>query len=44
LETHKGIGEDKFRGIYPNVDWTVQLQHAEKLGLGRRDYELIRLG
>jgi hypothetical protein len=36
-------GVDKFRTIWPNVDWTVQLKHAEKIGLGRRDYELIKL-
>lgn len=33
-------GEDKFRGIYPNIDWAVQLAHAQKLGLGTRDYAL----
>ncbi len=36
-------GEDKFRKIYPNVDWTATLAHAEKIGLGNRDYELVRV-
>ncbi|MBE0595743.1 MAG: DUF362 domain-containing protein [Desulfuromonadales bacterium] len=36
-------GEDKFRGVYPQIDWTIQLAHAEKLGLGSRDYRLVRL-
>jgi uncharacterized Fe-S center protein len=35
--------EDKFRALYPRTDWTIQLEHAEKIGLGRRDYELVRL-
>ncbi|MBU0672332.1 MAG: DUF362 domain-containing protein [Candidatus Margulisbacteria bacterium] len=31
---------DKFRELWPNVDWSVQLKHAEKIGLGFRKYEL----
>jgi hypothetical protein len=34
-------GEDKFRALYPQVDWELQLDYAEKIGLGTRDYELI---
>ncbi len=40
LENNRGPGEDKFRGVYPQIDWTIQLAYAEELGLGRRDYEL----
>ncbi len=36
-------GEDKFRAVYPKVDWTVQLDHAEKIGLGSRKYQLISI-
>lgn len=36
-------GEDKFRGVWPEIPWQVQLEHAEKVGLGSRDYELIKL-
>ncbi len=36
-------GEDKFRAVYPKVDWTVQLDHGEKIGLGSREYELITI-
>jgi hypothetical protein len=36
-------GGDKFRGVYPEIPWEVQLEHAEKLGIGSRAYELIRL-
>ncbi len=43
LTDHTGSGDDKFRGIYPTVDWALQLDYAEKIGLGSRNYELIRL-
>ena len=36
-------GSDKFRGVYPKIDWEVQLEHGEKTGLGRREYELVPL-
>jgi uncharacterized Fe-S center protein len=36
-------GGDKFRGLYPEVDWSLQLAYAEKIGLGSRTYELVRL-
>ncbi len=38
-----GPGQDKFKDIWPDVDWEPQLQHAEKIGLGTREYELIRI-
>ena len=41
LSTNRAPGEDKFGGIYPKVAWKVQLEYAEKLGLGSRDYELV---
>jgi uncharacterized Fe-S center protein len=36
-------GGDKFRGVYPAIDWEVQLEHGEKMGLGTRRYELVTL-
>lgn len=36
-------GEDKFRAIYPKVDWTIQLTYGEEIGLGTRNYELIKI-
>lgn len=36
-------GEDKWRAIYPRIDWSVQLNHAEKMGLGERKYTLIKI-
>ncbi|HEY6871356.1 MAG TPA: DUF362 domain-containing protein [Geobacteraceae bacterium] len=36
-------GGDKFRGVHPDIDWEVQLAHGEKIGLGTRKYELVRI-
>jgi len=36
-------GEDKFHGVYPEIDYSIQLQHAEDLGLGSRKYELVEV-
>jgi uncharacterized Fe-S center protein len=33
--------KDKLREIYPLVDWEGQLEYAQELGLGKRDYELM---
>lgn len=36
-------GGDKFRGVHPDIDWEVQLEHGEKIGLGTRAYELVKI-
>ncbi len=36
-------GGDKFRGCWPEIPWEVQLEHGEKIGLGSRVYELVRV-
>lgn len=41
LESGHEPGGDKFRGVHPEVDWEIQLVHAEKMGLGSRGYDLI---
>ncbi|WP_459942133.1 DUF362 domain-containing protein [Deferrisoma palaeochoriense] len=43
LKAHHEPGGDKFRGVYPEIDWSVQLVHAERIGLGSRRYTLTRL-
>lgn len=43
LKTHLEPGEDKFKGLYPYVDWKHQLDYAQELGLGTKDYNLIRM-
>ena len=34
---------DHMTAAHPDTDWRACLEHAEKLGLGVRDYELIRI-
>lgn len=41
LENNLEPGEDKFKGIYPEVDWTIQLDYAQQLRIGQRSYELL---
>ena len=36
-------GGDKFRGVHPNIDWEITLEHAEKIGLGSCNYQLRQL-
>lgn len=43
LKTNLKPGQDKFRGIYPEVDWEIQLEYAQKLGLGLRNYSLKKI-
>lgn len=34
---------EHFRDTHPNVHWEETLEHAEKIGLGTRSYELIKM-
>jgi len=43
LTTNTGPGEDKFSGVYPKVDWKIQMEYGESLGLGSRSYKLVKL-
>ena len=36
-------GNDKFRALWPEVNWETQLKHAEEIGLGSRKYELTEI-
>jgi uncharacterized Fe-S center protein len=36
-------GGDKFRGVNPHIDHTMQLAYAEEIGVGERKYSLVRL-
>lgn len=42
LKKNIGAGEDKFRAVH-DIDWKHQLLYAEDIGLGTRDYELVRM-
>jgi len=43
LEDMPHISHDHFINSQPSTDWRSQLSHAEKLGLGQREYELIEM-
>ena len=36
-------GHDHFHNVSPNSGWEMCLEHAEKIGLGTRQYELVRM-
>ena len=36
-------GKDKFKLLHPDTHWQAGLEHAEKIGLGTRNYELITI-
>ena len=40
LKQNHEPGGDKFRAVYENVDWAYQLEYAEQIGLGSREYNL----
>jgi hypothetical protein len=43
LDGHGHQIEDKFKAVFPNIDWKVSLNHAEKIGLGKQDYQLVEV-
>ena len=36
-------GSDKFRLIYPGIDWEFMLKASEKMGLGSLEYKLVKV-
>ncbi len=43
IKTPLKRGEDKWRALYPSIDWNIQLDHAVKMGLGEREYTLVKI-
>ncbi len=43
LEKNRGPGEDKIKGLYPYIDWEIQLDYGQRLGLGSRQYKLEKI-
>lgn len=43
MKANHEAGGDKIRGVYPDIDWSVQLEWAQKLGLGSRSYDLRKI-
>jgi uncharacterized Fe-S center protein len=39
----KNSKNDVFKQVHPGVDWNTQLSYAEKIGIGKREYELINI-
>lgn len=42
-DKHYHEGEDKFTHIHANTNWEAGLKHAEQIGIGTQDYELVIL-
>ena len=38
---NKIYGKNFIKELYPDIDYTVQLDYAQRLGIGSRDYELV---
>lgn len=36
-------GQDKFKAVHPDIDWRPQLRHAEEIGLGTTQYQLVEV-
>lgn len=43
LESAIEPGGDKFRALFPEIDWNHQLDYAEEIGLGTSEYQLTHL-
>ena len=43
LEKRGNARCDYFADVHPTTDWNVMIDHAVRLGLGSRDYELIEI-
>jgi len=40
LERNLEPGEDKFLGIWESTTGNIQMDYGERIGLGRKDYQL----
>ena len=40
---HHHKGEDKFRIVHPDTNWEAGVEYGEQIGLGSREYELIKV-
>ncbi len=43
IKHHLDKGQDKWKALYPKIDWDIQLTHAEKLGMGTREYRITKI-
>ncbi len=42
-DAHGGGARDHFTDVHPTTDWNILIDHAVKMGLGSRDYDLIKI-
>ena len=40
---HHHRGEDKFHIVHPDTNWEAGVEYGEKIGLGTRSYELVKI-
>ena len=43
VELDEGHAHDHFYVTHPDTDWQSCIEHAEKIGLGSHEYELVRV-
>lgn len=43
LDEKRNVSEDYFCALHPTTNWRVTLEHAQKLGLGNLEYELVEI-
>ena len=43
VSDHDQHSHDKFKTIYPKIDWKVCMDHAEEIGLGSQEFDLIKI-
>ncbi len=43
IKENRAAGADKIKGLYPYIDWELQLEYAQDLGLGSRQYTLEKI-
>ena len=43
IHEHHGDDHDHFCVMHPGTNWEVTLEHAEKIGVGTRSYELVEI-
>ena len=37
------LDKDNFHTNHPETNWESQIEHGEKIGLGKSDYELLKM-
>lgn len=43
MDERKNKSGDHFSNLHPTTDWRSQIEHAQKLGLGVKNYDLIKI-